>query len=625
MKSKISLFNQAVFKKNLTRGWMLWAGLLVIYMWMLPMNAFNRLTETSRYQNYGQGTEVALEAALPFVMTTSVWSVLRVLVPLFAMAALLCAMHVFSYLFTARNSNMMHTYPVTRVSLFFTNFISGFLSMFAPLVTAALVTLAVGAAQGAVNAQVLQYYGIWLLTVFVENLFFFCMAVCVLMFVGNIIAVPALYLVLNFLYEGCMFIAASMIQAVCYGLDHTVTMDGFGVLTPMIFFRRVGLTFHYDYEEPAYTFQRMGTLPGYLIVAIVFGVIALAAYEKKHIETAGDVITVNWLKPIFRWGMAVCTSSLGALLLRYTYDTKSFISIMISVSVIGIIVFFIAQMLLERSIYVFTKRKIKECLLYTVIICGCYVALDLDVLGLEKKIPNTDEIAAVHVEGGIRMLATNEDEISWVHEIHRQIVDAKRDFERRTADRTQMNQYVYLEYLLKDNSTMTRRYEIPMDDTKESVFGQMVEYAGREEVTIKEMFGIHYPDIEIYGGRWIAEEETRNADGTNIYVGNEKRISEADAKQLYEAVKQDVADGNVRADIQWKDTNGTADLPYYGQLILDVRDEAGYYNTANYDVIREYRSQSAMKDGNTTISVDGRYTYLLKKMRELGYLTKKEP
>lgn len=153
MKSKISLFNQAVFKKNLTRGWMLWAGLLVIYMWMLPMNAYNRLTEAFRYQNYGQGTDVALEAALPFIMTTSVWSVLRVLVPLFAMAALLCAMHVFSYLFTARNSNMMHTYPVTRVSLFFTNFISGFLSLFAPLVTAALVTLAVGAVQGAVFAM----------------------------------------------------------------------------------------------------------------------------------------------------------------------------------------------------------------------------------------------------------------------------------------------------------------------------------------------------------------------------------------------------------------------------------------------------------------------------------------
>ena len=90
-------------------------------------------------------------------------------------------------------------------------------------------------------------------------------------------------------------------------------------------------------------------------------------------------------------------------------------------------------------------------------------------------------------------------------------------------------------------------------------------------------------------------------------------------------MKQDVADGNVRADGQWKDTKGTADIPYYGQLILDVRDEAGYYNTANYNVISEYRSQSAMKDGNTTISVDDRYTYLLKKMRELGYLTKKEP
>lgn len=625
MKSKISLFNKAVFKKNLTRGWVLWAGLLAFYILVFPLNMYGRLSEMARYQTYHQDPDVALPVIFRFLMITNVWSAMRTLVPFFAIAALLCAMHVFSYLFTARNSNMMHTYPVSRVTLFFTNFASGILYLLVPLAAAGILTLAIGALKGVVNAEVMKYYGIWFLTVFVENLFFFSMAVCVLMFVGNIIAVPALYLVLNFLYEGCVFIASSMIQAVCYGMNDDVYLRGFGVLTPMVYLRRVGLKNNYSYQDPGYTLQRMNVLPAYLAAAVLFAVVALIVYEKKHIETAGDVITVNWLKPIFRWGMAICTSSLGALLLCYSFFNKSFASVLISVAVVGIIVFFIAQMLLDRSIHVFTKRKIQECLLYTAVVCGCYFALDLDVLGLERKIPDTDEITAVRMDGSIRLFATQEEEISWVNGIHRQIVDAKKEFERKIADGTEMTQYASFEYLLKDNSIIKRRYEIPADDEKDSVFGQIMEHAGREEVILKEMFGIHYPKIEVYGGKWItaAADTQSGEDSETAAYSNEVRISEADAKQLYEAVKKDVADGNLRVDDQWKDTEATT--PYHGDLILEVRDEEGFLEVFNYNAIEEYCDHSLPKDGQVMIYVDERFTCLREKLKELGYLSEKEP
>lgn len=630
MKSKISLFNQAVFKKNLTSGWVLWAGLLVLYILGIPVSMYGVLSEMSHFPMYNPESNVALSAVFQFTMITNVWFMLRTLVPIFAIAALFCAMHVFSYLFAARNSNMMHTYPVSRVSLFLTNFVSGILYLFVPLAAAAVLTLAVGASKGAVNAEVLKYYGIWLVVVLIENLFFFSMAVCVLMFVGNIIAVPALYLILNFLYEGCLFIAESMAQVVCYGLDNQATLGGFGVLTPMIYLRRVGIQYENAYENPGYTLQRIGVLPGYLAAAVLFAVIALVVYQKKHIETAGDVITVNWLKPIFRWGMALCTASLGALLLRYSFYSKSFVFILGSVAVIGMIVFFIAQMLLDRSIHVFTKRKIQECLLYTAVVCGCYFALDLDVAGLERKIPDADEIQAVLVQGGIQLLATEEEEISWVRDIHRQIIDAKKEFEHRAADKTEMTQYTYtettqytyFEYLLKDNSILRRRYEVPMDEEKESVYGQIMEYAGRKEVILKELFGIHYPEIEVYGGRWNTADTTAwGEEDPEISMQNDEiRISEADAKQLYEAIKQDVESGNVLAD--GRDT--AAGIQCYGNLILEVRDEAGFLNVSNYGAISNYREHNLPKDGKTTIYVSDKFTCLLEKMRELGYLPKEE-
>ena len=620
MKSKISLFNKAVFKKNLTGGWGLWAGLLVFYILVLPVSMYGVLSDMSSYQLYNPDSDVALPVLLRYTMITNVWEMLRAFVPFFAMAALFCAMHVFSYLFTGRNSNMMHTYPVSRISLFATNFVSGILDLFAPLVTAVVLTLAVGAFKGVVDAQVLKYYGIWLVVVFVENLFFYSMAVCVLMFVGNIIAVPVLYVILNFLYQGCMFIAESMIQTVCYGMENTASLSGFGVLTPIVYLRRVGLSHILEYENPDYRLQQTDVLPGYLAAAVLFAAIALVVYQKKHIETAGDVITVNWLKPIFRWGMAACTSALGALLLHDIFYAKSFVSILVSVAVIGIVVFFIAQMLLDRSIHVFTKRRIRECLLYTVLMCGFCIALDLDVPGLERRVPDTDEIVAVRMTGNIQLLATDQEEISWSRDIHSQIVDAKKEFERKAADRSERTQYISFEYLLKDNSIMRRRYEIPMSSEKESVFGQIESYAGREEVIFKELFGIHYPEITIYGGRWNTVDMS---DKDSMYAAdNEVRISEEDAKQLYEAVKQDVQEGHLSMETDWN--AGVYTQKYYGELILEVRDEAGFLSVADYRAIRDYRNGYLSKDGNATISITEKFTCLLEKMKELGYLREKE-
>lgn len=625
MKSKISLFNKAIFKKNLTGGWGLWAGLLAFYILVLPVSMYGILSDMSSYQIYNPDSDVALPVLFRYTMITNVWEMLRSFVPFFAIAALFCAMHVFSYLFTGRNTNMMHTYPVNRSSLFVTNFVSGILDLFAPLVAAVVLTLAVGALKGAIDVQVLKYYGIWLVVVFVENLFFFSMAVCVLMFVGNIIAVPVLYVILNFLYQGCVFIAESMIQTVCYGLENTASLSGFGVLTPIVYLRRIELSHILEYDNPDYRLQRIGVLPGYLAAAVLFAVIALIVYQKKHIETAGDVITVNWLKPIFRWGMAVCTSALGALIFHYAFYTKSFAAILVSVAVIGIVVFFIAQMLLERSIHIFTKRRIQECLLYTVIMCGCCVALDLDVIGLERKVPDTDEIVAVQMTGSIQLLATQQEDISWVRDMHSQIVAAKREFERKAADKSEMTLYISFEYLLKDDSTMRRRYEIPISDEKESVFGQIEAYAAREEVILKELFGIHYPQIQIYGGRWTpvntASADSRYAD-TAASADNEIRISEADAKQLYEAVKQDVQEGHLSVEAGWK--VDAASQRYYGDLILEVRDEAGFLSVTNYRAIRDYQIKYMPKDGNATISITENFTCLLEKMKELGYLHEKE-
>ncbi|MDE6888071.1 MAG: ABC transporter permease [Eubacterium sp.] len=610
MKSKTSLFNWAVWKRNLVGGWYLWAALLLLYIMMLPVSVYGTLSELFKY-DYTPGE---LSAMMENVMVSQVWR-MRSFVPFFAIVALLCAMYVFSYLFTARNSNMMHTYPVSRTSLFATNFASGMLVLLAPILIAFLLTLAVGLSMGAVNAFVCERYGLWLLTVFVENLFFYSLAVCVLMFVGNMIAVPVLYFILNFLYAGCMIIASAMLDVVCYGLNSNYFSyyDAlFSVLTPILCLRRVAPDNIAGDGSLKNLLENMKVLPGYFVAALLLIAAALITYRKKHIETAGDVITVGWLKPVFRWGTAVCTSALGALFISALSYQQSFPAILLGVAVIGILVFFTAQMLLERSVYVFSKRRVRECLVYTVVVCGCYLMLDTDILGIERKIPAADEVEAARIMGEISMLACDADEIDWIRDIHSQILRSKKEFQSAVADKNSDMSYVTIEYLLKNDSIIRREYIIPESKKAESVSEQIRAYGRRPDIALKQIFGIHYPQIQVYGGTW--ENYT---DQTNEQV----RISQKDAEKLYAAIVQDVESGELdevesRSDANAPTMEATGNV--FGHLTLDIRDEAGYINAQLRSALEIYHEQVG-KDGTTYLSVDTRYTNVLRTLRELGY------
>lgn len=599
MKSKISLFNKAIFKRNLTGGWGLWVSILVIYLLALPINTYGTLLNIGKY-NTNLGENYMMECAHSMVIR--LWS-MGFFVIFFAFVGLACAMFVFSYLFTGRNSNMMHTYPVSRIGLFVTNYVTGLLFLLAPMVLGALLMLAVGAAHGAVNGAVVRIFFIWIGTAAVENIFFFSMAVCMLMFVGNIIAIPVLYLILNFLYEGCLMIAGTMANAVCYGLSMSYTGLGFDlpVLTPISYLSKTGVEI-YAIKGFDYPLYHMESLLGYFAVAILFTFIAIVTYQKKHIETAGDVITVNWLKPIFRWGVAVCTSGLGTLFFVDMLQTNSFFTILCIEAIIGILAFFITQMLLERSVHIFKKKRVRECVIYTAIVGICYFALDADVLGLEKKMPAADDIYSIQMYAGLDLYTEDAEEISWVQDIHRQIIASKKEFERKVNGSNTHPYYVNLEYTLKDNSTMRRVYEIPGDS---SVAQQMEEYAKQPEVILRRIFSIHYPDIEVYGGTWRAYETAKPAEM------QEMRISEANAGKLYEALLQDVQEGHLEEE----------EAQSYGSLTLYVRDEAGFVNVYSDWQSRSANRNISNKEGEAYIDVGSRLTCLIGEMHELGYLS----
>ena len=203
MKSKTSFFNKAIYKKNMALYWPIW----VCYLLYGIVKISGRM-----WSGLHQMTKVTNERRF-IVMVDS----LSMIVDIWVIAAVVTVtgMALFSYLFSAKSANMIHALPVTRKELFFTNVISGLSMMWIPQIITFLLSVIVSLANG---IALVQYIGIWLLTVMGISFFLFSMVVFCVMFTGQLFALPVYFFVLNYLSVGAVLGVQSVITFLGYGL-----------------------------------------------------------------------------------------------------------------------------------------------------------------------------------------------------------------------------------------------------------------------------------------------------------------------------------------------------------------------------------------------------------------------
>lgn len=144
---------------------------------------------------------------------------------------------------------------------------------------------------------------------------------------------------------------------------------------------------------------------GAVLTALAYG-----AYRRRHSESAGDVMAVRWLRPVFRWGITVLSGTLGGLLL-YELFWRSFqysptyeaLPMTVCVAVAGIIGYYAASMLLAKSLRVF-QGSWKSLLAVVVLSAAFCAALHFDVLGIESRMPSADQLQYVELPGGWQYL-----------------------------------------------------------------------------------------------------------------------------------------------------------------------------------------------------------------------------
>ena len=121
-------FNATLFRKNWTRFWPLWSLYGVLWFLILTVGILN-----SR----------GIHEMLPdnYYPTGHVVNTIPIGIPISLVFGVLCAMAVFSYLYSSRPAGLMHALPIRREGLFLTNYLSGLSFFILPILVVALLTL----------------------------------------------------------------------------------------------------------------------------------------------------------------------------------------------------------------------------------------------------------------------------------------------------------------------------------------------------------------------------------------------------------------------------------------------------------------------------------------------------
>jgi ABC-2 type transport system permease protein len=463
-------FNVGLLRRNLTGYWPLWAVYAAVWMIALPVAQFSLLFGNSaKYHTLEMLRESSVSLVLGMGGMGGLWCG--------CIAGCLFAMALFSYLYSPRSVGMMHSFPIRRGQLFATNYLTGVLVFLSVQTLAFLLTAAVQAAAGVLSwSSLLLAFG----CAAGQMLFFFSFACFCAMFTGQVLALPAFYIILNGLAEGLNQLIQNLASSFLYGYSGDYTPAWVEWLTPLWKLYR-GMQMDNDWDDVRcvsynYHLQDPACLWAYAAAGVVFAVLALLAYRRRRSETTGDIITMNWVKPVFCYGVGVCCAlSVGQGLYLLVWQqfrmeaTVSLLGVSLCMILAGLIGFFAAKMLLMKSFRVFRESWKGAAALIAVLLAFC-VCMELDVTGVERRVPDADAVESVDfgIGGENYCSGITEDPalIARFCAAHQTLIDSKELEQQREEEVNQNDEtdygygYVYLTYTLKDGTEFSRDYDL---------------------------------------------------------------------------------------------------------------------------------------------------------------------
>lgn len=462
MTSKISCFDRAVFRRALKKTAPVWI-LYTLYELLLPLRLFS----------FCRGVSSCTDDFLVQIEKT-ILGYARInasLLP-FLLGGLL-AWVLFFWLFRAGTAYFYAALPVRRETLFLTNYLTGLLLCAAPALLSSLLLWAVGAGFGAaVFVPAMQVFTATML----GFLLFFSFAVLVCCVVGQMAAMPIVYVILNFTFFVLETIVRHLLFTFVYGMPYSQssTMQSFALhATPVLGLLQGGFRVQTDWLERdgMYYMEYAPRLEGWsylgmlAVLGLVFALCAFLLLKHREMERSGDVIAVGWLRPVALYVFTIgCALVLGALMAElFSSNTSDNFWYVLLFSCAGAFVgYFAGKMLLQKTVHVFRSGwlGLGACCLALLLAFG---AAEFDLFGYSRYLPERSAVQAAgltHYQSNGLYTTQDDAFIQDVLNLHTAAVSEKSKQEhRRHAYQlgTDYTEQFYITYRMTDG-TLTERY-----------------------------------------------------------------------------------------------------------------------------------------------------------------------
>lgn len=551
MRCGTSFYNGTLGKQLTLRFWPLIALYSVIWAIVLPISGLNYMRS-----GYIGGWATDIEYLFRALAT-----------PMTIVFGVLAAMAVCSHLYTTRSCNFTAALPPKRTALFATHYLTGLLWLVVPVAVMTLMAsfLAIGCS--------LSGFASGLALVCMQTLFFYSFAVLCGMLTGHLLALPVFYGIFNGLVGGLWYLLTLLFREFYFGYPGSLV----AVPAWVEWFTPAWQLFSYGSPDAGY-----GMSAVYAGVGIVFALAAWLLYVKRPMERAGDVVIWAGLRPVFRYGVALCSGLALGSLTRLVLGLDE-LGLAVSVMLWGVAGCFVGQMFLSKSVRVLRYWKGAGA-----IACACaalFLVMKLDLTGYETQVPEADEVVSVTISGldsypvdtasNFHDIQTQDPQaISLITQLHQALVDQfdTNDFDWSCDSSTTLD----LSYTLANGTRISRSYLVPLYVEEESQPGTIT-YLAHEIVNNRDLMLQSYlfPQMAKNGYRLTGAELYEE------YAVDSSSLSASEARKVYKALLQDIQEGNLphglfeydnivtRLDLRWisPDVNSAS---YYDTTASDI-------------------------------------------------------
>lgn len=529
MKSRISFFNGAVFRKNVTRfapAWALYSVLTLLLM--LSMGGGDGVNFAS---NLADMTHMTAFFAL-------VWAFLN-------------AQLLLGDLFSSRICNALHAMPIRRETWFATNVLSGLAFWVVPNILFTLIFLIM-------SGGVWQAPLLWFAASLGQYLFFFGIAVLSAYCVGKRFAMTLVYAIINFLSLIIYWLVYNLYEPMLYGIR--IPEDIFLMLCPAVqlmgndYFR---VKYTHLYGKAVFEELIMESGWGYLGICALIGllviVLALVLYRRRNLECAGDFMAVRRLGPVFLvlYTFSVVVVCHGFYTLFWGAESYVFMAL-------GLIMgFFTGLMLLQRTVRVFRKKTVLAFGGLAIAFVLTLVLTVLDPLGITRWIPQADQVKNVQISTGSSLYKIQDcpelERAEYVEKILR-IHETCLEQRGKLADTQPVSMRITLRYELQNGWTRQRDYDVILERSDLAPL--------RELLTL--------PEVVL--GDIYTNPDAQTLVRVDLSGENLSWTTEEDMKSLMDAMIRDCEAGNMAQD--WVFMN---DAKYIGWISIETRQPNGLY------------------------------------------------